>query len=105
MIDNVQNESVKSKKHGFLGSVMPLALMGLLVCMAPVYLQNCINRLYGTYYELREKVNLLNREILLQEFEINKLTSLEYLADFAERAELGLYDVPMKIMVTGESNE
>ena len=105
MIDNVQNETVKTKKHGFLGSLMPLVIMGLLVCIVPVYMQNCINRLYGTYYGLREKANLLNREILLQEFETNKLTSLEYLSDFAERAELGLYDVPMKIMVTGESNE
>jgi hypothetical protein len=47
----------------------------------------------------------LNREILLQEFEINKLTSLEYLADFAERSGLGLYDVPVKVMVTGVPNE
>ena len=105
MIDDVQNVSVKSGNHGFIGIVVLLILMGLMVCMVPVYMQNRINRLYGTYYGLREKVNLLNREILLQEFEINKLTSLEYLADFAERAELGLYDVPMKIMVTGESNE
>jgi hypothetical protein len=105
MIDNVQNETVKTEKHGFLGGLIPLAILGLLVCIVPVYMQNCINSLYGTYYGLREKANLLNREILLQEFEINKLTSLEYLADFAERAELGLYDVPMKIMVTGESHE
>ena len=105
MIDNVQNETVKTEKHGFLGGLIPLVIMGLLVCIVPVYMQNCINSLYGTYYGLREKANLLNREILLQEFEINKLTSLEYLADFAERAELGLYDVPMKIMVTGDSNE
>ena len=105
MIDNVQDETVKAEKHGFLGSLIPLVIMGLLVCIVPVYMQNCINSLYGTYYGLREKANLLNREILLQEFEINKLTSLEYLADFAERAELGLYDVPMKIMLTGESNE
>ena len=105
MIDNVQNEAVETKKQGFFGSVMLFVLIGLTVCIVPVYMQNCINSLYGTYYGLREKANLLNREILLQEFEINKLTSLEYLADFAERAELGLYDVPMKIMVTGESHE
>ena len=105
MIDNVQNETVKSGNHVFIGIVLPLILMGLMVCMVPVYMQNRINHLYGNFYGLREKVNLLNREILLQEFEINKLTSLEYLADFAERSGLGLYDVPVKVMVTGVPNE
>ena len=105
MIDNVQDESVKSKNHGFLGWLLPLALIGLIVSMVPMYMQNYINQLYGTYYGLREKANLLNREILLQEFEINKLMSLEYLVDFAERAELGLYDVPLKIMVSGVPHE
>ncbi len=84
--------------------VVPLFVL-VLVFMVPVYMQNRINRLYGTFYGLREKASLLNREILLKDFEINKLTSMDYLADFAERAGLGLYDVPVKIMVTGESNE
>ena len=83
---------------------VPLFVL-VLVFMVPVYMQNRINRLYGTFYGLREKASLLNREILLKDFEINKLTSMDYLADFAERAGLGLYDVPVKIMVTGESNE
>ena len=84
--------------------VLPLLVL-VLVFMVPVYMQNRINRLYGTFYGLREKASLLNREILLKDFEINKLTSMDHLADFAERAGLGLYDVPVKIMVTGESNE
>ena len=84
--------------------VVPLFVL-VLVFMVPVYMQNRINRLYGTFYGLREKASLLNREILLKDFEINKLTSMDYLADFAERAGLGLYDVPVNIMVTGESNE
>ena len=105
MIDNVQNETVKSGNHVFIGIVLPLILMGLMVCMVPVYMQNRINHLYGNFYGLREKVNLLNREILLQEFEINKLTSLECLADFAERSGLGLYEVPIKVMVTVVPNE
>ena len=84
--------------------VVPLFVL-VLVFMVPVYMQNRINRLYGTFDGLREKASLLNREILLKDFEINKLTSMDYLADFAERAGLGLYDVPVKIMVTGESNE
>lgn len=84
--------------------ILPLFVL-VLVFMVPVYMQNRINRLYGTFYGLREKASLLNREILLKDFEINKLTSMDYLAGFAERAGLGLYDVPVKIMVTGESNE
>ena len=105
MIDNVQNETVKTEKHGFLGGLIPLVIMGLLVCIVPVYMQNCINSLYGTYYGLREKANLLNREILLRDYEINKLTSMNHLAKFAENAGLGLYGVPVKVMITGESHE
>ena len=63
MTDNVQNESVKSGKHGVMGVVLLLVLVGSMVCMVPVYMQNRINRLYGTFYGLREKANLLNREI------------------------------------------
>ncbi|MBQ2559691.1 MAG: hypothetical protein II565_03765 [Fibrobacter sp.] len=103
MIDNVQNESAKPGRSAVM-VVVPLFVL-VLVFMVPVYMQNRINRLYGTFYGLREKASLLNREILLKDFEINKLTSMDYLADFAERAGLGLYDVPVKIMVTGESNE
>ena len=105
MIDNVQNVSVKSENHGFIGIVVPLILMGLMVCMVPVYMQNRINRLYGTFYGLREKASLLNREILLRDYEINKLTSMSHLAKFAEETGLGLYEVPVKVMITGESNE
>ena len=105
MIDNVQNETVKSGNHVFIGIVLPLILMGLMVCMVPVYMQNRINHLYGNFYGLREKANLLNREILLRDYEINKLTSMSHLAKFAEETGLGLYEVPVKVMITGESNE
>ena len=105
MTDNVQNESVKSGKHGVMGVVLLLVLVGSMVCMVPVYMQNRINCLYGTFYGLREKANLLNREILLRDYEINKLTSMNHLAKFAERSGLGLNGVPVKIMITGESHE
>ena len=105
MTNNEQNVSEKSRKGGVMSIVFLFVLMITVASMFPVYMQNSINRLYGNYYGLREKVNLLNREILLQEFEINKLTSLEYLADFAERSGLGLYEVPIKVMVTGVPNE
>ena len=48
MIDNMQNETVKSGNHVFIGIVLPLILMGLMVCMVPVYMQNSINHLYLT---------------------------------------------------------
>ncbi len=105
MIDNVQNETVKSGKHGVMGVVLLFVLVGSMVCMVPVYMQNRINRLYGTFYGLREKASLLNREILLKDYEINKLTSMDHLAKFAERAGLGLNEVPIKVMVTGVTSE
>ena len=105
MIDNVQNETEKNGKHGVMGVVLLLVLVVSVVCMVPVYMQNSINRLYSTYYGVREKVNLLNREILLKDYEINKLMSMDHLAKFAERAGLGLNDVPVKVMITGVPNE
>jgi len=105
MIDNVQNESEKNGKQGVMGVVLLLVLVVSLVCMVPVYMQNRVNRLYGTFYSLKEKTNWLNREILLRDYEINKLTSLGHLSKFAERAGLGLNEVPVKVMITGVANE
>ncbi|MBO4830432.1 MULTISPECIES: hypothetical protein [Fibrobacter] len=105
MIDNVQNESVKSGKHGLMGIVLLFVLVGSMVSMIPVYMQNRINRLYGTFYGLKEKASLLNREILLKNYEINKLSSINHLSKFAERAGLGLNAVPVKVMITGGTNE
>ncbi len=105
MTDLEQNESTKSGKHGVMGIVLLFVLVGSTVCMVPVYMQNRVNRLYGTFYGLREKASLLNREILLRDFEINKLTSLNSLANFADKAGLGLNSVPVKIMITGDSRE
>jgi len=70
-----------------------------------VYMQNRIESLYRTFDGLREKASLMNREILLREFEINKLTSMEHLSKFADRAGLELGGVPVKVRVTGVPNE
>ena len=105
MTENEQNVTVTSRKRGIMGIVFLLVLAGSMVSMVPVYMQNRINRLYGTVDGLREKARLLNREILLREYEINKLTSMDHLAKFAERAGLGLNEVPVKVMVTGVPNE
>ena len=105
MIDNVQNETEKTGKHSVMGFVLMLVAVASLVFMVPVYMQNCVNSLYGTLYGLKEKSSLLHREILLKDYEINKLMSIDHLAKFVERTGLGLNDVPVKIMITGESRE
>jgi cell division protein FtsL len=105
MTNNEQNVSEKSRKGGVMSIVFLFVLMITVASMFPVYMQNSINRLYGNYYGLREKANLLNREILLRDYEINKLTSMNHLATFAEQTGLGLNSVPVKVMIMGETRE
>jgi cell division protein FtsL len=105
MITNEQELTAKSGKRGIMGIVLLFVLAGSLVGMVPVYMQNRIESLYRTFDGLREKASLMNREILLREFEINKLTSMEYLSKFAERAGLELGDVPVKVRAMGVPNE
>lgn len=105
MTNNEQNVSEKSRKGGVMSIVFLFVLMITVASMFPVYMQNSINRLYGNYYALREKANLLNREILLRDYEINKLTSMNHLAKFAEQTGLGLNSVPVKVMIMGETRE
>lgn len=105
MTNNEQNVSEKSRKGGVMSIVFLFVLMITIASMFPVYMQNSINRLYGNYYGLREKANLLNREILLRDYEINKLTSMNHLAKFAEQTGLGLNSVPVKVMIMGETRE
>ena len=105
MTNNEQNVSEKSRKGGVMSIVFLFVLMITVASMFPVYMQNSINRLYGNYYGLREKANLLNREILLRDYEINKLTSINHLAKFAEQTGLGLNSVPVKVMIMGETRE
>lgn len=80
-----------------------LVLVAGLLLILPLYMQNRMTRLYAKSHELSETVNMLRREILLQELEINRLSSLEKLNDFAETAELGLNQVPTKVRVVGGS--
>ena len=67
--------------------------------MTPLYLQNRLNSLYGQSRMLERQVTFLQRDALLLELKINQMSSLERLADFADSAGLGLYEVPQKIMV------
>lgn len=78
-------------------------LIAGLFLILPLYMQNSMTRLYAKSHELSENAEMLKRQLLLQELEINKLSSLEKLSDFAEEAELGLNQVPTKIRVVGGS--
>lgn len=80
------------------GFVITVMVAGLLLIL-PLYMQNRLNRLYVKSHELSVQVGLLERQILLQELEINKYSSLESLSAFAEETGLGLNDVPTKVRI------
>jgi cell division protein FtsL len=81
----------------FVGVVVIAAFLLIL----PLYMQNRLTKLYTKSHELVVEIGLLQRELVLQQLEINKLSSLESLSRFAEEAELGLNGVPVKVRVTG----
>ena len=81
----------------FVGVVVVAAFLLIL----PWYMQNRLTKLYTKSHELVVEIGLLQRELVLQQLEINKLSSLESLSRFAEEAELGLNGVPVKVRVTG----
>lgn len=83
--------------RGFLALILLAGVLWIL----PLYMQNKTSRLYNKSLELSVQVELLQREILLQELEINKLSSLEKLSEFAENAELGFNQIPTKVRVEG----
>ncbi|SHK55943.1 hypothetical protein [Fibrobacter sp. UWEL] len=69
----------------------------------PLYMQNRTNALYEQSHKLSVQINQLQRDVLTQELEINKLSSLEYLLNASEGWELGLNDVPTKVRIVGGS--
>ena len=81
----------------FVGAVVVAALLLIL----PLYMQNRLTKLYSKSHELIVEIGHLQRELVLQQLEINKLSSLESLSRFAEEAELGLNGVPTKVRVMG----
>ena len=81
----------------FVGAVL---VAGLLLIL-PLYMQNCLTKLYSKSNELAYEIGQLQRERTLQELEINKLSSLENLAAFADSVGRGLNGVPTKVRVTG----
>ena len=85
--------------------VFCVVLLGALLLMLPLYLQNRLNSLYGQSRMLERQVTFLQRDALLLELKINQMSSLERLSDFADSAGLGLYEVPQKIMVLEGKDE
>lgn len=85
--------------------VVVAVLIAGIFCILPLYLQNRVNSLYDESHKLSEKVVNLQRDAMLMELQINQLSSLENLTEFAEQAELGLNGLPVKVMKMGGANE
>ena len=79
--------------------ICAVLVAGLLLIL-PLYMQNCLSKLYLKSQDLSYKIGL-QRERTLQELEINKLSSLENLSVFADSVGLELNGVPTKVRVTG----
>ena len=85
--------------------VFCVVLLGSLLLILPLYQQNRLNSLYDQSRKLENQVTFLQRDVLLLELKINQMSSLENLSDFAAAAELGLNEVPQKIMVLEGKDE
>ena len=81
----------------FLGAVFFAGLWLIL----PLYMQNRMNALYELSYKLSAQIDQLEKDLLQQEFNINKYSSLEYLLSVSSEWGLGLNDVPTKIRIVG----
>ena len=100
MSDTSKNSVFYSNRTIVWGFICAVLVAGLLLIL-PLYMQNRMTKLYMKSHELSGQVGLLQREIVLQRLEINKLSSLEVLSAFAEESGLDLNDVPTKVRVTG----
>jgi cell division protein FtsL len=79
--------------------VFCVVLLGSLLLILPLYLQNRLNSLYDQSRKLENQVTFLQRDALLLELKINQLSSLEQLSEFAKESGFELNEVPQKIMV------
>lgn len=75
--------------------------VAVVVMILPLYMQNRTNALYEKSHKLSVQIDELQRDMLTQELEINKLSSLEHLQSVSAEWELGLNDVPTKVRVIG----
>lgn len=100
MSENSENSVFYSNRTIVWGFVCAVLVASLLLIL-PLYMQNRLTRLYTKSHELSKEKGLLQREVLLQQLEINKLSSLENLSAFAEETGLNLNVVPVKVRVEG----
>ena len=103
MSEAVNNTPVFYSNRTIVRGFVVFVMVAGLVLILPLYMQNRLTRLYEKSQELSKQVGLLNRQIILQELEINKFSSLETLSDFSEETGLGLYAVPTKVRLSGGS--
>jgi len=100
MSETSQNSVFYSNRTIVWGFVVVVLLASLLLIL-PLYMQNRLTRLYSKSHDLSRQVGLLQRELLLQQLEINKLSSLENLDTFAIETGMGLNGLPIKVRVEG----
>ena len=100
MSDTSKNSVFYSNRTIVWGFICAVLVAGLLLIL-PLYMQNRMSKLYIKSHDLSTEMGLLQRQIVLQRLEMNKLSSLEELSAFAEKCELDLNAVPVKVRVTG----
>ena len=100
MSESVKKSLFNSNRTIVWVFICAVLVAGLLLIL-PLYMQNRLTKLYSKSHELSYLIGQLQRERTLQELEINKLSSLENLAGFADSVGLDLNGVPTKVRVTG----
>lgn len=95
-----EKKSLNNSNRAVLRVFIVVVILAFMWFIIPLYMQNRVNSLYAVSQKLSEQISFLRADILLQELEINKASSLEQLYRFGERAELGLYDVPKKVQIS-----
>ncbi|MCF0214946.1 MAG: hypothetical protein HUK21_00540 [Fibrobacteraceae bacterium] len=98
----------KIEQNGFSSSrgfsvklVLSVLFVVVVLFILPLYMQNRVSRMYKEAHDLSDQITFLRRDALTLEYRINQLSSLEKLSSFAERAGLGLHNVPQKVRVVG----
>lgn len=92
-------KAIGSSNWSIFKIVLCVVLLLSVYCMLPLYLQNRLNSLYESSHKLAGEVVFLQRDVLLLEYKINQLSSLEALSPFANSTGLDLNGVPTKVMV------
>lgn len=98
-MSSVNQNSIFNSNRTIVVGFLAFVLFAASVMIFPLYMQNRLNSLYAKAHELSKRLGDLQRKQVLQEFEINKLSSLEALAPFAAEHGFDYFDVPTKVRV------